>query len=352
MDGNSRKFTLKIAIASTMPNEHTFESVKDALRHYHEKLKAVRVLEYQSPIANDSFPGDFNVSGYHAEIQDLSKAADSFWGIDRCLRLQEKVDAMHSYAFHMGIFAKSVDLQNNFIDPFQDHRFEEIQEQVLQQFMEALLSLGVISTDIEVTYLDGAAFGGSGARGRDRELQRQYVFPQDTVTKSFFENQQAKVYLVKSLANIDIRPTESALVGPRAEIALGGIEIATIVFDCFQVRGQKLMPINYVAGYAIGMERLVAALNKKANLLLAIERYQSIMNQITRLAPAVSSSLFIHESFQLAFGIEALAVVGDSYKSSKSRSEMIRKLKKLLYESAAELGISADSVANLFAKVM
>ena len=83
------------------------------LRTFHKPLSD-SILEEFSPIAGNQFPGEFNVSGFHDKVLNLPDQPSSFWGVDRCLRIQETFDRTHSAIFHMGIFAKAVQLNENF----------------------------------------------------------------------------------------------------------------------------------------------------------------------------------------------------------------------------------------------
>ena len=235
----------------------SLELIKLKLINFH-KNKAKSNLDYFSEIANDQFQGEFNVSGFHKEILDLTEKTNSIWGIDRCLRIQDIPDEIHSFLFHMGIFARSVNLENIFIDPFKDPRFHELQKDIISQFLELLSLFKANFQELEITYFDGADFGATN-KGRDRILKRRYKFPSDSFSKNFLKG-KVKLFPLKSIMNLDINPIEGSLVGPRMEVAYNGMEIATIVFNCFKVKNGVLVPVNYIGGYAIGIERLASSL--------------------------------------------------------------------------------------------
>jgi hypothetical protein len=87
--------------------------IQSQLAVFHRK-KVDFVLTDFSDLSGDQFQGEFNVSGFHKEILDLPNKARSIWGIDKCLRIQDSPDSVHSFLFHMGIFAKSIDLKGNY----------------------------------------------------------------------------------------------------------------------------------------------------------------------------------------------------------------------------------------------
>ena len=71
---------------------------------------------------------------------------------------------------------------------------------------------------------------------------------------------------------MDIAPFEGALVGPRVDIYCEGVELATILFNCAKLRRGSLERINYVAGYGIGLERLLSVLSQ-GDFLSVVPRY-------------------------------------------------------------------------------
>lgn len=321
------------------------EELQSKLNDFH-KGKVNVLLERFSDIAGDQFPGEFNVSGFHNQILELPDKPDSIWGVDRCMRIQETPDEVHSFVFHMGIYAKSLELNRDFIDPFNDSRFHRLQEEVLSQFLELLKSLNIELDEVEATYLDGATVGGVN-EGRDKILKRKYDFPADSISRNFLES-RIKLFPVQSLANVDIHPIEGALVGPRLEVAYKGLEIGTIVFDCYKVQGGNLVPINYVVGYAIGLERLISAMDSK-DFLKDIERYREAYKSLKNLCPSAESSLFKKEAQALIYSAEVLSLIPQ--KVSDRQDERIRNLKKSVSADLKAVGLyeeSLEKVISLF----
>jgi hypothetical protein len=323
-----------------MSNKKSTTDVLSKLARFHTH-KADTVLTTFSDIAGPQFEGEFNVSGFHREVLDLPRTAKSLWGVDQCLRIQEVPDCTHSYLFHMGIFARSVDLNGEYTDPFKDPRFHALQKEIIVQFLELLAVLGADLAQLEITYLGEMTFGASN--GRDKLLKRKYHFPTDNVSKKFLQGKAALVP-IHSLANVDVNPVEGALVGPRLEVAYRGIEIGTIVFDCFKIANGRLVPINYVAGYAIGIERLTAVL-ETGNLLTSIPRYRRANAVLARRCRAAMSSLLE----KVLYGAEALAHIPSAL--SRHQRQKARSLRKRVAESLAALGgdeAILDELISLF----
>lgn len=306
------------------------------LENFH-KGKADTILKVFSDIAGNQFEGEFNVSGFHEKILSLPNKIGSIWGIDRCLRIQEEPDNVHSFMFHMGIFARSIDLCGNFIEPFQDVRFHSLQEKIILQFLELLDLFNLNLNQVEITYLDQITFGGT-SEGRDKLLKRKYNFPVDEISKNLLEN-KVKLTPVKSLANLDINSVEGALVGYRLEVAYRGVEIGTIVFNCFRIEKNILAPINYVAGYAIGIERLIIALLDK-NFLTSVTRYQNARKVLATFSKVANSSLFEKETMTVIYGAEALAYLPKAL--SRHQREKVRVLRKKITDSLTILGLGED----------
>lgn len=323
------------------------DEIESKLNNFH-KHKADSVLEGFSDIAGNQFPGEFNVSGYHKEILALPNQPSSIWGIDRCLRIQDMSDKIHSYVFHMGIFAKGIDLQHNFVDPFKDKRLHKLQEEIISQFLSVLEVVGVDLREVEATYLDGVTVGGAN-EGRDKILKRKYSFPSDIESVKYLTG-RVNLFPVRSLANVDINPVEGALVGPRLEVAYKGIEIGTIVFNCFKVDDGNLVPVNYVAGYAIGVERLIASLRDR-NFLTSIPRYQDVFKTLKDSCIAANSSLFETEIFSIIYGAEVLALIPEQL--SDHQKEKVRVLHKNLIKNLKDIGVPKevfDSLVSHFRK--
>ncbi len=300
------------------------------------------VLTNFSNISNNQFQGEFNVSGFHKEISVLPEKVQSLWGIDRCLRIQDNPDYIHSFLFHMGIFANSIDLGENFIEPFKDPRFHQLQEKTILQFLDLLNLFNIDLGQIEISYLNGITLGGK-SDGRDKLLKRKYDFPTDNISRKILMN-KVKLFPVKSLANVDINPVEGALVGPRLEVAYRGIEIGTIVFNCFKIKRGNLTPINYVAGYAIGIERLVATLQDK-NFLTSIPRYQNARKILIKLSESADSSLFEKETLLVIYGTEVLAHLPKEL--SRHQKERVRILRKKITDSLATLGLDKNTLPEM-----
>lgn len=317
------------------------EEIQSALENFH-KDKVDIFLGKFSDIAGHQFEGEFNVSGFHDEILDLQNKATSLWGIDRCLRVQDVQDSIHSFLFHMGIFSKSIDLGGNYVDPFKDPRFHTLQKEILSQCFALLDELRIDLSQVEVTYLERITFGGT-TEGRDKLLKRKYDFPVDEISKDFLKD-KVRLIPVKSLANVDINPVEGAFVGPRLEIAHRGIEIGTIVFDCFKIESGVLVPINYVAGYALGIERLIASLCDKY-FLTSIPRYQSAQKILATLSETVTSSLFEKETLVVIYGAEVLAHLPKTL--TRHQKERVRTLRKEVTENIATLGINETVLDEL-----
>lgn len=320
------------------------DELKGKLKEYHIQL-GVPILNYTSPISGSQFPGEFNVSGFHKEVQELSKDDKSFWGVDTCLRLKDKIGEHHSFLFEMGIFAKSIDLQKDFREPFKDDRFAGFQKEIITQFMQLMEYLGIKTKKLEATYLGKVTFGCS--KYRDKTLIRKYTFPEDQNSKIMLNKFGVKCYSVSSLANIDIHPVEDSLAGLRIEIAYNGIEIATIVFDCFKIKEGKLIPINYVGGYAVGIERLMCALNEENNFLSHIPKYTKAFSILKNELSVIESSLLRDDVLVVLFGAEVLSKLQETENLSKSQKDLFRQFKKRFEDSCGNLGVRKSAINKL-----
>lgn len=309
-----------------------YQEFKNVLNNFHIS-KSIKLLEYTSEIAGDAFPGEFNVSGFHTEIQNLENNPSSFWGIDRCLRIQDKPDDFHSNVFHMGIYATAQELHKDFKEPFEDQRFHEFQNDILLQFLELLSLFKIENEDLEITYYAGGNVGNTD--GRDALLDKVYEFKEDAISKKFFTSNNIETFPVHSLANIDIHPINDALVGVRNEVAYKGVEIATIVFDFFKIKNTHLEPINYIGGYAIGVERLYALINN-STISKAIPRYANNLNQIYNDYPGTESVLLKDEALHLLFGQEVVENL-ENIQLSNGQSKLLRSYNKNLRRIESEL---------------
>ena len=321
------------------------EILKNKLNEFH-KSKCDEIFGFRDDILEGGFHGDFNVSGFHKEVLKLAEEKNSFWGIDKCLRLEEKIDEFHTYLFDMGIFAKSINLNNSFLEPFKDRRFETFQREIINQFFEMIKSLGLNLRDLEATYFGGCTFGASND-GRNKLLKREYTFPLDVLSKKMLEEERIISFSVNSISNIDINPIDGALVGPRIEIFYKGVEIATIVFDCFRIKKDILIPINYVGGYAIGIERLLTLLNNKKSILESFENYKIIIQKVSINHPAINSSQFKSERFVIAYGLEAFSKLKNLCNISEGQKKKILILKKSLNESCSSVGIKETDLVSI-----
>lgn len=326
-----------------MPNKDMLDLL-NKIKDYHREL-GIPLENNPSPLAGDQFSGEFNVSGFHKKILELPKKEGSFFGIDRCLRLKESLDNIHSYSFHMGIFAESVNLERDYSNPFEDKRFGQLQERIISQFMRLLSFLGMNPNKLEATYLEKITFGSTN-KGRDSALKKHYSFPTDVSSRDILKKYKIKVYPLPSISSIDIRPMEGALVGPRVEIAYRGIEIATIVFNCFKIENGKLIPINYVGGYAIGIERLLMILEKKTSLI-EIKEYKEIFNKLIRYSPVAESSIMKPESLVVIFGLEAIKLLNGINDLSKKQKDVLRNFKRTFDDAGKSLGLTNDDLRKM-----
>lgn len=312
------------------------ESTEQKIDAFFQKL-SIRKIGSFSPLANDNFPGDFNVSGFHKEVYLLVDNPSAFWGIDRCLRIQEQVDKQHSYLFHMLIYAKSVDLDNNFTDPFTDERFLSFQKEIIDTFIALLRALGIDPAMLEATYFAGGEIGSFG--GRDKLLKQHYHFPADNQAKELFEGYGLKMTQISSLDNIDIRSIDEALVGSRVEVSCQGVELATLVFDCFQIKGSQLIPINYVGGFAVGTERLETLLQHSNDFLDVIPRYKSTREKLGgRLSKNLTPQLR-----EAIYSKEALDEIANVPFLTKGQKELSRRLRKKSDKAKEQLNFPLES---------
>ena len=291
-----------------------------------------RTIRSYSPLNRDLIPGEFNVSGFQRAILDLPDAPSSFWGIDRCLRIREKIDANHSLLFHMGIFACAVDLAGDFRDPWSDTRFHALQLKVLDQFFTLFGFLGIRRKRLEASYFAGV-----------RLANPKYDFPPDRISKTFLNRYGIKSVPVPSIANLHVG-REGGLAGPRVEVVCDGLEIGNALFGCLRLRKGKLQPVNYVATYAVGLERLLSIINR-GDLLSSIERHTRCRRLLARKARAAGSPLFKREVFSLMFGAEALAAIPDQI-SNRQRC-LVRRLGMEMKPSMLHLGLSGKDVGEL-----
>jgi len=270
------------------------------------RSRVERIIKSYSPVNQDLIPGEFNVSGFQRAILDLPDAPSSFWGVDRCLRIREKIDANHSLVFHMGIFACAVDLAGDFRDPWSDTRFHTLQLKVLDQFFALFGFLGIRRKRLEASYFEGT-----------RLASPQYDFPTDRISKTFLNHRGIRSVPVPSIANLHVG-REGGLAGPRVEVVCDGLEIGNVLFGCLRLRKGKLQPVNYVAMYAVGLERLLSIINR-GDLLTSVERHVRCRRLIVRKVKSARSPLFEKEVLSLMFGAEALATIPDQISTRQRR---------------------------------
>ncbi len=311
--------------------------LREKLHTYHKQL-GIHTLDYQSPISGMQFQGEFNVSGYHREVQQLVDG--SFWGIDRCLRLQEEVDGYHSNVFHMGIYAKGTSSSDS--NPLESGHFKQFQSSILDQFIDLLTSLGIDPKNLEATYLERFDIGGQSSVGRDRALKRTYRFQTDNISKLQLENRGVTCYPLRSIQNIDIHPFEMSLVGPRVEVARNGVEFATIVYDCFRIHDGELMPTNYIGGYALGVERLFSTLNEGKEFIEIFDRYSAALEKLAFYVPVARSQLHKTDALTILFGAEALLQIRGVTSISRGQKKTLAKFKKKLDIARQNLGLSEE----------
>jgi len=316
-----------------MPMRLHASSLRGKLGIFH-RSRVDRTIRSYSPLNRDLRAGEFNLSGFQRAILDLADAPSSFWGIDRCLRIREKIDANHSLVFHMGIFACAVDLAGDFRDPWSDTRFHALQLKVLDQFFALFGFLGIRRKRLEASYFAGM-----------RLARPKYDFPPDRISKTFLSRCGIRSVPAPSIANLHVG-REGGLAGPRVEVVCDGLEIGNVLFGCLRLRRGSLQPVNYVATYAVGLERLLSIINR-GDLLTSIERHARCRRLITRKARAAGSPLFEREVLSLMFGAEALAIIPDQISTRQER--LIRRLGMGMKPSMLNLGLSGTDVGELVA---
>lgn len=313
------------------------------LEQFH-RPRAAQHIKNWSPITDNQFPGDFNVSAYRRPFLALADGPSSFWGIDRCLRVWEHVDPHRSHVFHMGLFAQSIDLQKNFKSPWEDFRFHDLQNHILNQFFSLLEFLSIDRKRIEVSYCGGCILG-DHPDGRDHLLKNKYSFPEDRVSKQFLRQHKIRCVGVPSLANIAISDEEGTVVGLRLEVFSDDVEIGTILFHCFKIRRGILRPINYLGSYAVGLERLISVINRE-DFLHSIRRYAIARKLLERKVKVARSSMFNRDVMHLLFGLEALALIPD--RLSMPQRKLMQQLKSDVKQLILYLGLSFEDVKELF----
>jgi hypothetical protein len=297
-----------------------------------------------SPIAGRHFKNDFNLAGFFPALNALPDRPSSLWGIDRCLRIDEAVDGHRSRLFHMGVFARAIDLEGRFRNPARDPRFHALQRGTLAQFFALIDRLGLDRTRLQATYFGGATLGGH-PDGRDRRLRRTYRFPPDDVSGRFLRRERIKRVEIAAIAGLFMLRDEGSLVGPRVEVFFDDLEFATIIFPCFRVHRGALVPINYLAAYGLGIERLMAVTNGR-DFLQCVPRYRRARRVIERRTRAARSPLLLRDVTQVIFGIETLAALPNAL--SRQQRQRVVKMKHELKFYILNLGLTYADIAALF----
>lgn len=322
------------------------------------------------------FPGTFNASGFHDEILNM-KPGDSGHGVDNCIRHLDfkNPDSYHKSFFLMGIYAERLnrerDLKGSFTDPSKHEQFFKFQKKIINQFFEFITTIDINLEELTVTFFDGCNIGfqdGKKTKNKDRDklLVKSYSLPMDvgglSALQSYIRPDSKKLnprqlFPVKSLANIDINPVEGALVGPRLEVAIKGFEIATIVFDYYKIEEGKLIPIDYLGGYAVGMERLTVAKNNDISHLYNTGLMESAYFLLESYAPkkdgfdpVINAPIFGSSVNQLLSSTEALIHLSrtsyDSIANSKNRRTLVNELKDTIRSTADEMGFENENIVK------
>lgn len=322
------------------------------------------------------FPGTFNASGFHEEILQM-KPGGKGYGIDNCIRHLDfrNPDQYHKSFFLMGIYAERIarerDTKGNFTDPSKHKQFFNFQIKIVDQFFEFISSVGVRIEEVTATFFDGCDIGkcrgdGSNNKDRDKLLIKSYTLASDMGGLSALSDRHlghTQLFPVKSLANIDINPVEGSLVGPRVEVAVRDFEIATIVFDYYKIEQGRLIPIDYLGGYAIGMERLAVAKMHNSGQGYSLFNYHlyntglieeacSLLDKYTpkdgRFYSPVHAPLFRGLVYQLLSSTETLIHLSradyNAIVDSKNRRTLVNELKDTVRSAAQEIGFQNNDL--------
>jgi hypothetical protein len=312
------------------------------LNEFHQSRADHHVKKW-SPIAGNQFPTDFNISAYFRPFLALADHPLSFWGIDRCLRMWERTDTHHSHVFHMGLFAQSVDLQGNFKTPWEDSRFHDFQRQILDQFVSLLEFLSIDRKRLQVSYCGGCVVGGH-PDGGDRLLKNKYRFPEDRASRQFLRQRAIRCVGTPALANIAIADREGTLAGLTLEVFCDDVEIGTILFHFFKMRNGILRPINYLAAYGVGLERLLSVIHG-AGFLQSVRRYALARKILERKVKVARSSIFDRDVMRLLYGLEALALIPN--RLSMPQRRLVQRLKLDVKRVILALGLAFEDVKEL-----
>jgi hypothetical protein len=320
-----------------------FTSLERRLTAFH-RPHVDRHLRASSPISSGLSTRDVSVDGFIAPLNALVDQPSSFWRIDRCIRMEEAVDGYRSRLFHVGVFARAIDLEGRFRNPARDPRFQALQRATLMQFFTLLDRLGLNRARLHATYFGGATVGGH-PDGRDRLLTRRYRMAADDNSRRFLHEQHIDAVAITAMAGLSLQPHAGSLVGPRVEVFFDDVEFATIIFPCFRVRQGALAPINYMAAYGVGLERLMAVTSGR-NFLHCVPRYEYARKLIERRIRAARSPLLLRDVAQVIFGIEALATL--PARLSPADRPRVLALKRDLKFYILNLGLTYTDVRALF----
>jgi hypothetical protein len=321
-------------------------------------LSATRVVQHlvrvHRPLADEVVrkvssvvfaPLGFNQSPFYQRDCRLANRVGSYSGIDRCLRINEVIDATHSRVFHVAVISRSIAARDPHRQPIaMESHFAELQRDMLHQLFDLLESFGVHRRSLNATWFGGAELGGGGD-SRDRKLNRRQKFPEDRVSAAALKRAGISATGIGTIANFDIAPFEGALVGPRVEVHHGKVELATAVFDYARVRRGRLDPINFVAGYGIGVERLFSVLGG-SDFLNCVPRYRAAQVILEKHSRAARSPIMAKDVLQVLFGLEALAHL--PIQLSGANEALVRQMKVEMKPSIHNLGLSFDQVTALF----
>ncbi len=273
----------------------------------------------------------------------MADRASSYWGIDRCLRINDTIDAFHSRVFHVAAFGSSIELDQSAGPPALNGRFAELQRATFKQFFRLLDALDIPRSRLTATYFGGALFGGGGD-GRDRALKKRVRFLPDAVSATALRRAGIPAGEIPTIANFDIAPFNGALVGPRVDVYCDGIELATLVFNYFRIREGALLPINFVGGYGVGIERLLSILSS-GDFVAVVPRYQHACRLLAKHSKAAQSVAMGRDVLQVIFGLEALAHLPPL---PRVHEAPVRRLKVEIKPSIHNLGLSYGQVAEIY----
>ena len=317
-------------------------SLRRKLNQFHQS-RADHHIKKWSPIAGNQFPADFNISAHVRPFLALADDPLSFWGIDRCLRIWERIDSHHSHIFHLGLFAQSIDLQGKFKTPWEDSRFHDFQWQILDQFISLLEFLCIDRKRLQVSYCGGCVVG-DHPDGRDRLLKNKYRFPEDRTSRQFLRQRGIRCVGVPGLANIAIADREGTPAGLSLEVFCDDVEIGTILFHFFKIRKGMLRPINYLASYGVGLERLVSVIQGE-DFLQSVQRYALARKILERKVKVARSSMFDQDVMRLLYGLEALALIPNHLSMPQRR--LVQRLKLDVKRVILDLGVPFEDVKEL-----